>query len=583
VDDDIPMCVCCIQMVEAVVSGVMYTQDPFHAGRIQLSAGWGLGPAIASGEVRPDVFSLDRETGRILEKKVSDQSTMLVSEEVRGTCEVPVPRLHADEACLTDEEAEALFRAAVALEAHYRGPQDVEFSIDQEGRLFLLQTRALDCGEIGRPEPSERERIPAENILFACPESQVACMGVGAGVAHTVREARDMTRFPPSGVLVVRALMPDWMELVGRVRAVVAELGSPAGHMASIAREFKVPMLVNVKDAIDRVPEGEWVTVDASHRILYRGRVEPLLGNGVEPPPMIRESQVYKTLEAVLASVSPLNLTNPRDRNFRPAGCRTLHDIMRFCHEESINAMFSFSDSQTFRKGKVFQLSIPVPLRIFVMDLGGGLSGETKGRREIPAEQVESVPFRALIEGMTTPGVMWAGHVPLGFKSLVSVFANTLYDPMKHERELGARSYAMVSKRYVNFGSRLGYHFSTLDAYCGEEPNSNYISFRFKGGAASLDKRTRRAEFITRILVAHGFWVDQKEDLVNAHFKNFPMSATLDRLVMLGRLMGCARQLDVAMATPDHVAYFVDLFLQGTYNFFSISNSARKPGKAPDG
>jgi pyruvate,water dikinase len=572
-DEDIPMCVCCIRMVDAVISGVMYTQDPFQPGRVYISAGWGLGPGIVAGEIQPDTFLLEKETGRVLETKVSAQATMLVPEDGKGIREVPVPRLHADEPCLDDKDLAGLFRVAGILEGHYQGPQDVEFSIDEAGALHLLQTRALDCSENSDADEPQGEAVRPEGLLFDCPEADVACRGAGAGVAHVVREARDMERFPPVGVLVVRSLMPDWMELVGRVKAIVTEVGSPTGHMASIAREFKVPMLVNVKDATRRVPEGEWVTLDASGRALYLGQVESLINSDSESLQIIRESPVYKTLEAVLASVSPLNLTNPRDRNFRPAGCRTLHDIMRFCHEESINAMFSFSDSPTFQKGKVFQLSIPVPLRIFVVDLGRGLTGVDEGRREIRAEHVASAPFRAVIDGMTTPGVRWAGHVPLGFKSLVSVFANTLYDPMKHERELGARSYGIVSNNYVNFSSRLGYHFSTLDAYCGEEPNSNYISFRFKGGAASVDKRQRRAEFIARILVANGFWMDQKEDLVNAMFKNFPMGETLERLVMLGRLMGCARQLDVAMESAAHVSYFVDLFLQGKYNFFSLSGS----------
>jgi pyruvate,water dikinase len=177
---------------------------------------------------------------------------------------------------------------------------------------------------------------------------------------------------------------------------------------------------------------------------------------------------------------------------------------------------------------------------------------------------------------MTTPGVKWAGHVPLGIKSLVSVFANTLYDPVKHERELGARSYAVISRNYLNFSSRLGYHFSTLDVYCDEETNSNYISFRFKGGAASEEKRNRRAEFIARVLKAHDFWVDQKEDLVNSNLKKFPMTDTLERLIMLGRLMGCARQLDVAMVSPEHVTFFVDLFLKGQYNFFSLGPAEKK-------
>ena len=569
-DDEIPMCVCCMQMVEATASGVMYTQDPFQDGRVYITSGWGLGPGIVSGEISPDIVVLDKRTGDILEKRFSDQSTMLMPETEQGTCEVPVPRSQANEACLAEVDLEELFRVAHLLEDHYGGPQDVEFSIDEEHQLILLQTRFLDCGggREAKQDPS-REEISPEKILFRCPGAESASMGVGAGIAHKILGRQDMDRFPPSGVLVARKLMPEWIELLGRVKAIVVEVGSPTGHMASIAREFKVPMLVNVEGAMERIPEGEWVTLDATSRILYRDRIESLLHTDHEPSEIIKGSPVYKTLENVLNSAAPLNLTNPRDSSFRPANCRTLHDIMRFCHEESINHMFAFNDTQTFRKGEVFLLKIAVPLRIFVVDLGGGLNRPESGKREVEEEEVVSVPLQALIQGMTTEGVRWAGHIPLGFKSLVSVFANTLYDPLKSERELGARSYAIVSPNYVNFSSRLGYHFSTLDAYCGEETNSNYISFRFKGGAASPEKRKRRAEFIARVLEHHDFWVNQKEDLVNANFKKFTMPETLEQLMMLGRLMGCARQLDVAMETPEHVNHFVDLFSKGQYNFFS--------------
>ncbi len=279
--------------------------------------------------------------------------------------------------------------------------------------------------------------------------------------------------------------------------------------------------------------------------------------------------------EQIVQLLAPLNLANPGDRSFRPAGCRTVHDILRFCQEESINRMFARNDEEAVRKGRFHQLGIRVPLRIFVADLGGGLSGVEKKRAVIDVGNVVSVPFKALIEGMTTEGVRWAGHVPLGLRSMVSVFANTLYDPVKHERNLGARSYALVSGRHLNFSSRLGYHFSTLDASCGRKTRRGYISFRFKGGAASPEKRKRRAAFIARILDAHDFWVNQREDLVNGHMKRSGEQDILDRLVMLGRLMGCARQLDVAMDSPQRVDYFVDLFLKGQYNFFDLHSPVK--------
>lgn len=575
-DEDIPMCVCCLRMVDAAASGVLYTQDPFHPDRIFVTAGWGLGPSIVLGEVSPEAYVLDKTTGSLVEKRRSNQSVMLVPGQNAGTLELPVPRDQADEACLNPSELELLVRIARKLEAHYGCPQDVEFSLDERGRLSLLQTRPL--APIRTPETMglALADVPEHAVLLRAAEAETACGGVGSGLSHRVKDAADLERFPPmGGVLVARRLIPEWIGLLGRVKAIVTEVGSPTGHMASIAREFRVPMIVNARGAVEKIPAGVWVTVDATHRIVYQGRIEKPENPDMEERGRIQESPVYKSLAFLVSRIAPLNLTNPRDRSFRASSCKTLHDLMRFCHEEAINSMFAFNDTQTLRKeGRVFRLRISVPLSVFVVDLGGGLAGVRRKQKEVGCDQVASIPFRALLEGMTTEGVRWAGHVPIGFRGFVSVFANTLYDPLKHERELGARSYAIVSERYVNFSSRLGYHFSTVDAYCGETPNSNYITFRFKGGAASQDRRERRAEFIARVLKARDFWVDQQGDLVNANYKKYSLEDTLAALAMLGRLMGCARQLDVVMESPAHVDYFAGLFLNGRYDFFGGPGSS---------
>jgi pyruvate,water dikinase len=168
---------------------------------------------------------------------------------------------------------------------------------------------------------------------------------------------------------------------------------------------------------------------------------------------------------------------------------------------------------------------------------------------------------------MTAEGVRWAGHINIDLKGLFSVFANTLYDPAKAERPLGGRSYAIVSANYVNFSSRLGYHFTVIDAYCSGERNDNYVTFRFKGGAADLDRRTRRAAFIARVLRELGFWVSQKLDLVNARVKKLDLAETSEKLEMVGRLLGCARQLDVTMINDATVDHYVGEFMRGNYAF----------------
>ena len=195
--------------------------------------------------------------------------------------------------------------------------------------------------------------------------------------------------------------------------------------------------------------------------------------------------------------------------------------MIRFAHEKSINAMFNINDNHMTSRGKVERLRSEVPLDIYIIDLGGGLAEHASSRKVKPRE-ISSIPMQALYEGMTTPGVRWAGHIPIDFKGFMSVFANTMFDGAKYERKLGDRSYAIISRNYVNFSSRLGYHFSIVDAFLGDDEHENYISFRFKGGAARIEKRTRRAQFLHEVLRRCDFWVDQKDDLINARIKRIP-------------------------------------------------------------
>ena len=77
--------------------------------------------------------------------------------------------------------------------------------------------------------------------------------------------------------------------------------------------------------------------------------------------------------------------------------------------------------------------------------------------------------------------------------------------PTNMAERFGDRSYAIISDKYLNFSSRIGYHYSVLDSYCGDTVNKNYITFSFKGGAADHVRRNRRARAIATIFQALGF------------------------------------------------------------------------------
>jgi len=184
----------------------------------------------------------------------------------------------------------------------------------------------------------------------------------------------------------------------------------------------------------------------------------------------------------------------------------------------------------------------------------------------VTEEDIISRPFQALLRGFHHPGVSWAGQVAPDLKGFISVFANTMYDMNKGERGLGGKSFAIVTDSYLNFNSRLGYHFGLVDAYISEERNDNYISFQFKGGAAQVQRRERRARLLKQILDEMGFKAQAKGDLVQGRLVKYSMLETEAIMELAGLLMAFCRQLDLALSSENVLERCLQAFKKEDYS-----------------
>jgi pyruvate,water dikinase len=570
-EESIAMSVGCFLMVDAAAAGVAYSLDPTDPGlsTMIVSGAWGLGKPVVDGSMTPDVYVLPRQPGRgAVSIRPAKKLRRLVPAPSGGTAEEPVPEELQDRSCLAAEQLETLAGYVRALDLHFRGPQDVEWALDREGRLFILQARPLTLTEAATASAPE-EVLARHRVLLS--GGSTACAGAGAGPVVLVRGDSDLDAFPVGGVLVARQNAPEFGRVMSRVAAIVTDVGGATGHMASLAREYGVPTIANAGGA-SSLPVGIEVTVDATRRKIYEGRIEALLvANALQKRPHW-DHPGLAIMGRVVNRIAHLNLTDPGSNTFRAKNCETYHDVVRFCHEMAISEMFRINDYQNLQEpGMAFRLDTEVPLGIYVVDLGGGVNA-TPGARAITPEQITSTPMRALWRGITTPGLRWAGARPVDLRGFISVWATTMADGARAERGLGDNSYALVGERYMNFGSRLGYHFSTLESMCGPDLHENSIIFRFKGGAADVQRRERRARFIAEVLEQHGFEVDRRQDLINAWVRTLPQDRIEELLVMLGRLMGSTRQLDVTMSTETRVAACVEAFLRGDYGLQSLAD-----------
>jgi pyruvate,water dikinase len=570
---EIAMSVGCFLMVDAVAAGVAYSVDPTDPAlnKMLISAVWGLGKPVVDGTVTPDSYVVSRRSAKgILEIRTARKEIRLVPAPDEGLMEEPLPAGMRDQPCLTEEQILKLVEYLRALETHYRCPQDVEWALDRSGRLYILQTRALRIGDWKRQEQQSDAPDTERNPILA--GGRMAAPGAGCGPVVHAESDHDLRVFPAGGVLVARQTSPKFVEVMTRAAAILTNVGSPTGHMASLSREYHVPTIVDMGRATD-LPEGLEVTVDATHLKVFEGRMEEIIVGGLRSLPARPDLPSFALLERVVARIARLNLTDPSKNAFRAKNCQTYHDVARFCHEMAIWEMFSINDYRNLgEKGLAFRLESEIPLGIYIVDLGGGLNPGIQGSTVKP-EQIISAPMSALWKGMSTPGIRWGGARPIDLKGFLSVIANTMYDSAKGERELGDNSYAIVSSNYVNFGSRLGYHFTTLDSVCDDNLNDNYILFRFKGGAADIERRVRRTRFVGEILAHYRFAIDQRDDLLHAWVRKLPRADTEDLLIMVGRLIGCARQLDVIMDAEATLEHCEEAFLNGAYEFFDFKGT----------
>src|SRR5580692_11057202 len=197
-------------------AGILFTADPVTGNRnvASVEASFGLGEALVSGLVNPDVFKV--RDGEVVAKAIAAKQRAVHASPAGGTQEEAIDPRRQEQPALTDAQVVRLAGLGRRIEAHFGRPQDIEWCLVDDG-FWIVQSRAI-------------------TTLFPIPESGDGGNHVFVSVGHNQMMTDAMK---PLGISFWQLTTPRPMHVAGgRLFVDVApDLGSPS-RRASLLNVF---------------------------------------------------------------------------------------------------------------------------------------------------------------------------------------------------------------------------------------------------------------------------------------------------------------------------------------------------------
>ncbi|MFA5964370.1 MAG: phosphoenolpyruvate synthase [Sphingomonas sp.] len=253
-------------------SGVMFSLDTETGfpDMVSISAAWGLGETVVQGSVDPDLYRVFKPLlatpglRPIIERKCGGKARkMRYASRGGGTRIVRTSKAERAALVLDDDEILTLARWAVAVEAHYGRPMDMEWAKDGEsGALFLVQARPETVHAAHATSTLRRWHLDGTGTLLTT--GSAVGQAIASGPVCRIRDARDIERFVDGAILVTEMTDPDWVPVMRRAAGIVTDHGGSTSHAAIVSRELGVPAVVGTGNATRMLADGDEITISCA-------------------------------------------------------------------------------------------------------------------------------------------------------------------------------------------------------------------------------------------------------------------------------------------------------------------------------
>ena len=294
-----------VQPIEnALASGLLNS----NSSGWDIEATWGLGIALQNGEVQPDVYYIQRETGVVKERQLGNKM-------LAYRLDAPTDSVALDNTCLVAHLLESFQQKQYALEEEYL-QQLIELANLLENELGTNYTVEWTISQESPTPKLYLTKVSAPQ--FVVPNTHFI-KGIGAGTgrvtatAYVVNSLLSSEQLPKGVILVAQAIAPDWLPLMQQVVGIITEKGGLTSHAAILARELGIPAVVSAKDATALIETGDRLLLDGDRGEVYRVRKEDGESQEIHPttqptPKHTQPSQLGNFTKEPLASNSPILL-----------------------------------------------------------------------------------------------------------------------------------------------------------------------------------------------------------------------------------------------------------------------------------
>ncbi|MCC7304098.1 hypothetical protein IT418_01635, partial [bacterium] len=305
------------KMVQAEVSGIMYTYDPITTDQnnVSIEAVFGLGDVLTDGNINPDIYTVSKQTLEIIEKKIVPQEWMKVrkmgeTESLEHLQKITISQMWQYSQKLDDSLVRELTKLADTIEKALGEPQVIEWAMER-GSIYILQAKSIGLTtdstlktlhETARKITSMKDIdtfatmvdktpitishqaprtetpvvLPPETLLFT---GNPASSGVVYGEALLIPSASALTQesietlklqITKKHILVTDEFSAMLEPLFFIAGGVITNFGGANSDVGLLTREAKIPAIVGTRIATSYLQSRALLKIDGASGAIYR-------------------------------------------------------------------------------------------------------------------------------------------------------------------------------------------------------------------------------------------------------------------------------------------------------------------------